>query len=83
MLFVKAPPSTEYVYGATPPFTAPIVSEPLFCPHDASDGVTFRPVGQQSVLLIFTVVEYTQPLASLTAIVYEPSPRLVKLVPLP
>ncbi len=83
MLEVNGPPSTEYVNGALPPVTAPIVSEPLFCPHAAFTGVTSRPVAQHSVVLMLTVVVYTQPFASLTAMVLVPAARFVKLVVLP
>ena len=68
--------------GATPPVTVPMVSDPLFCPHDASDGVTFNPVGQHAVLVISIILEYTQPLASLTVMVYDPAERLLKFLPL-
>ena len=80
---VNEPPSTAYVNGAVPPVTVPMVIEPLFCPHDASVGVTLSAVGQHSVLVISTVVVYTQPLASLTDIEYEPDLRLSKFLPLP
>ena len=79
----NAPPSTAYVNGAVPPVTVPMVIEPLFCPHDALVGVMFNPVGQHAVLVIFTVAEYTQPLASFTATVCDPAPRLVKVLLLP
>ena len=56
-----------------------MVIDPLLDPQAASVGVASIAVGPPLVLIV-TVVENTQPLASLVAMVCEPAARFVKLV---
>ena len=71
---MNALPSTEYVYGASPPVTAPRVIEPFEAPHEASTTVVAIAVGP-AVLPTEAVVEKTQPFASLTSTAYVPAAR--------
>ena len=72
---VNALPSTEYVYGATPPVTAPSVIDPLEAPHVALTTVEAIALGPPA-LLTEAVVENVHPLTSLTSMEYVPAARL-------
>ena len=67
-------PSTEYVYGATPPVTAPRVMDPLEAPQVAFTTVVAIAVGPV-VLLTEAVVENVQLFASLTSTAYVPAAK--------
>ena len=73
---MNALPSTEYVYGARPPVTAPRVIEPFEAPQAALTIVVAIAVGPV-VLVTVAEVANTQLLASLTSTAYVPAAKPV------
>ena len=63
---MNALPSTEYVYGATPPVTAPRVIDPLETPQAALTTVAGY-CSRAGCISDGAEVENTQPFASLTS----------------
>ena len=65
-------PLNEYVYGAVPPVTAPIVAVPSLNPHDELVLEESNAVGPGMFIKLGDIVN-VQPLASLTIRGYAPA----------
>jgi hypothetical protein len=80
MVDVYAEPSTEYVYGAVPPVTAPSVIVPLLAPQVALTVFTITAVGDDGCVLIVTdSAGEIQPVEFLTVTWYVPGATPAKM----